>query len=397
LLTDDRGRPYANLANALIAFRNDVALAGYATFDDMLQDKMAMAKTPEAPGSDPAPSATYPRPLNDDDIARLQEWLQHKGLPRIGRETVWQAVETFAREHSFHPVRDWLSELEWDGVERLSHWLIDFLGAEGPFDYLANIGRMFLIAMVARIMTPGCKADYVMVLEGGQGAMKSQACAVLAGEYFTDNVPPIHTKDASQHLRGKWLCELSELAAIAKADPEGLKAFLTRTHERYRPPYGRADVIEPRQCVMVGTTNKHVYIRDDTGARRFWPIKIAGVINIKGLREARSQLFAEAVARWREGEQWWPDAAFEAQFIKPQQETRIETDPWEDRMTDYLADKNSTRVLDVATGCLGFDMGVGRLSTSDARRISSILQALGFVSKRSNGKNTYVRGFLAGA
>jgi predicted P-loop ATPase len=140
-----------------------------------------------------------------------------------------------------------------------------------------------------------------------------------------------------------------------------------------------------------------VYIKDDTGARRFWPVKIAGVIDIQGLRGARAQLFAEALARWREGENWWPDAAFEREWIKPQQETRIETDPWEDRMTDWLADKNSTRVLDVALGCLGFDAGISRMSTADARRIASILQALGFVSKRSNGKLLYVRGFLAGA
>ena len=157
-------------------------------------------------------------------------------------------------------------------------------------------------------------------------------------------------QDASQHLNGKWLIEVSELSALYKSDSEALKAFISRKEERYRPTYGRKEVIEPSQCVFVGTTNKSVYIKDETGGRRFWRPNTAS--SIKALARDRDQLFAEAVALYNQGVRWWPDKTFEAEVIKPQQDARDESDAWEQPVAEYLADKRRVTIGDIASNAL---------------------------------------------
>ena len=394
---DDRDHIIANLANLMIALRLDPALADAFAFDQMLQAPILRCALPVAPngkttnGTDP-----LPRPLRDPDISDLREYVQHYGFPRIGRDVSHEAVDKRAREHSFHPVRKWLDSLVWDGTPRLDGWLATYLGAIGEREYLAAIGSMFLISMVARIYRPGCKVDYMLVLEGDQGAAKSQACAVLAGEWFSDALPDIHHKDASQHLRGKWLIEIPELSAFTKADVEALKAFITRDTERFRPPYGRLEVIEPRQSVFVGTTNRDTYLKDETGGRRFWPVPV-GLIDLEALRRDRDRLFAEAVARFKERPKWWPDATFEKTFIAPEQEKRRETDPWEGPIAGYVdgttlnvTSLNRATVTDIARLGLGFDV-MAKVSTADQRRIAAVLKTLGWKPGRDYRGRFYER------
>ena len=373
----DKGAPRNNLANVLLALRDAPELRELFAFDEMLRAPLLMKPTPGASADD------VPRLVRDPDVSAVQEWLQLAGLTNVTKDTVHQAVDLRADERAFHPVRDYLSALLWDGTPRLCGWLHAYLGAE-PSGYAERIGAMFMTAMVARIFEPGCKADYALVLEGPQGTLKSTACAILGGRWFSDNLPDIRSgKDVSQHLAGKWLIEVAELSALDKAEAAALKAFITRPAERYRPSYGRKEVTEPRQCVFVGTTNKAVYLRDETGGRRFWPVRV-GRIDPGALMRDRDQLFAEATALYRNGHRWWPDQEFERDHIAPEQCARYEADAWEQAIGEFLIRQHAdyTTILEVARDGLG--LLTPRIGTYDQRRIAAALERLGW----ERGKHT---------
>ena len=384
-LLDDRGEPIPNLANAMLALRWAPALSEVFSYDEMLLATVMDREVPDPGGG--ITSVIEIRPAQDNDVGRVQEWLQHAGLPRIGKDTTHQAVDLRAHERAFHPVRDYLDGLVWDARERLPTWLTTYLGAE-PSPYTDGIAIMFLVGMVARIYDPGCKMDYMPVLEGPQGARKSTACAILGGKYFSDNLPDVTTgKDVAQHLPGKWLIEIAEMSAMSKAEDNALKAFISRPVERYRPSYGRKEVIQHRQCVFIGTTNKATYLRDETGGRRYWPVKV-GRVDTDALARDRDQLFAEAVAYYRDGSRWWPDEEFERDHILVEQDARFEVDAWEDTIASYLVGKSRVTMTEVARSGVG--METPKIGMAEVRRIGSILQRLGWVAVRDGRGRGYI-------
>jgi hypothetical protein len=367
------GELLSNLANLLIGLR--VAMPGVFAYDQMECAPMLMRRMIDSETS------FEPRPVTDVDVGLVQERFQKLGLRQITKDITHQAVDIVAQECRFHPVRDYLESLEWDRTSRISNLFPNYFGADDT-DYTKVVGSMFLIGMVARIFEPGCKLDHLPVIEGPQGILKSTACRILGCKWFSDNLPDITAgKDAAQHIRGKWLLEIPEMHALNRAEATQLKSFISRQVERYRPSYGRKEVHEPRQCAFAGTTNHDTYLRDETGGRRFWPIK-AGRVNIAALERDRDQLFAEALARYREGAHWWPDKDFERTAIMPQQEARYEADDaWEALIDGWLRGPEQAKFGKVAIGgiarnVLGFEKS--RIGTADQRRIAKILTSLGW-------------------
>lgn len=378
LMTGKSGEPLANVANAYIALANDPALKDLFRFDLMRLDPMIVR--------------SQPKKVEDDDIIDIQRYLQFEvGLTRIGRNTTNDAINNYARDRAYHPLREFYDDLKVNGTERLDHWLTDFLGCEDN-PYVRSVGRWWLLQMIARVYEPGCQADYMLILEGPQGELKSTACRILAGDdYFSDSLSlhDIGKKDASLHLRGKAIIEFSELDGISKVEASQLKAFVTRTHERYRPPYAAVEVIEPRQCVFVGTCNKDTYLRDETGGRRFWPVK-CGDIDIAGLRSVRDLLLAEAVARYKAGERRYPDREFERQYITPEQEARYEFDEWYETVEAYIRPLSQTTIVQIAQSCL--NIPIDRLGRPEQMRIAAILRKLGWILRRTMHERRYVPG-----
>ncbi len=329
LRQDLAGTPERNEANVIIALNSDATFAGVLAFDDFAQEIVVRQPLPWDSATGP-----FPRPWEDADEVRTAEWLQLRGV-NVAPMVVGRAIGAVARDHRIHPVRDWLDHLRWDGTPRIETWTSTYLGAE-PTAFHHTVGALWLISAVARIFRPGVKADHMLILEGPQGARKSTALKVLAGEeWFTDELPELGSKDAAIHMQGIWIVEIAELDAIGRAEVSRIKAFLTRTTDRFRPPYGRYTVEVPRQCVFAGTVNPDTYLRDETGNRRFWPLR-CGTIDIAALARDRDQLWAEAVHRFRAGAIWWIDDPALLAEAREEQDRRYQSDAWDDLIEHWL-------------------------------------------------------------
>jgi predicted P-loop ATPase len=327
---------HPTLANALVILRWHPDFQDRFAFNAFAKKVILVKQIPNAK-HDP----TIPRQLADLDVIAIQEQMQRLGVLKIAKSTVQDAIGSSASEHSFHPLLDYLNGLKWDGRPRLisENWLHTYLGAKND-PYTLMVGICFLVGMVARAYKPGCKSDHMLILEGRQRAMKSSVCSVLGGDWYGNHLPDLSGDDVrvSMYLRGKWLIEIPEMSSMGNAAIQRIKAFTTTETEVYVPKYGHNVVDEARTCLFIGTTNEHCYLKDATGGRRSWPVKTEEVrkINLEKLREDRDQLFAEAVALFKNDFQWWLDGEFETKYAELEQKERFEEDVWTDPIVTWL-------------------------------------------------------------
>lgn len=338
-------------------------------------------------------------PINDADLGLIRVAIEQAGMHNVGADLTAGAVRAVAELNRYHPVRDWLESLHHDGKPRLDLWLTRYLGVDASL-YSRAVGRAFLVAMVARVMRPGCKHDHVLVLGGAQGIGKSTACRILGGDWAGDNMPSIRdgAREAGLYLRGHWLVELAELAPSRKAEQEDLKAFLTRAADEIRAPYARRADIVPRQCVFVGTTNEPTFLRDASGGRRYWPVTCGARIDTEGLAADREQLFAEAVAAFRAGEAWHLPPELE-QLAKIEQEAVREEHPWDEpvrRILDDLTegdgfDRQPRDSVTVAQVLTLLRIPIEKQNGTNAKQVAGTLRMLGWKSKHTGRGNRWVR------
>lgn len=287
------GTPKSSLKNIILILANEVAPDVVRRDEFSIRDFYGHS----TPWGGKAGAA-----IVDEDAIKIKVYLANRYRFEPNKELIWEALTYLAEKNSFDPVKNWLEALpEWDGENRLDFWLARNFEAEGDSDYLAQVFRKWMTAMVMRVYEPGSKFDWMPIFEGRQGVGKSSLGRLLVGDkYFVDWLPDLGDKDSALSLQGAWSVELGELASLRKQDVESSKAFITRTIDKVRPPYGRKMIESPRRCVFFGTTNNDTYLRDDSGNRRFKPVKV-GQLDFEALDRDRIQLFAEALFIYKNG------------------------------------------------------------------------------------------------
>lgn len=322
LLVNGKGEVCSNVGNAAVIISNVEAWRGVLGINERYAE-LTLLKPP--PYADKIPERTYPCSLHEADYVRCAEWFTTVWRVGIPDHIAAKAMLACAFNQRFDPVKDYLESLVWDGIDRLPTVLERFGNATGPEEYLAAVGICWFVQAVARVYEPGCQADATLVLEGDEGAGKTSFFRVIGGQWFAEGPPrDVGSKAMSEFIRGPWITEFGELSTFKRADFEEVKSFLTKKTERYRPAYGRDTSDFPRRCVFGGTTNNDEYLRDEPGNRRFWPVK-CGVFDLVGLAEARDQLLAEAVQRYKAFEQWHLTPEEEA-LARVEQDDRREVD-----------------------------------------------------------------------
>lgn len=377
LLQTDKGVIKPCVHNVAVALEHSLQWRDVLEYDEFHMQVMIVNPPPWKHGA----VGWEPVEWTDSDDVRAARWMQCQGI-MASPKMVAEAVDVVAKHRTRHPIREYLNSLKWDGKERVNRFAVDYLGSEDT-PYTRGVMQCLLISAVARVMEPGCKADYMVVLEGPQGAFKSSAVEAMFSPWYSDDMPDLGTKDAAMAAGAAWCIEDAELGAKMRSELEKTKAFITRRIDNFRPVYGRRYIKVPRQSILIGTTNQDTYLRDDTGGRRFWPIACT-TIDIEAIKADRDQVWAEAVEMYKAGIPWWPSKSL-LEDAREEQDARYASDPWEPIIANWIAKKEDVSVQEILAGPLAIDLE--RRDHKAQVRVSSCLKRLGWGRYRSSTGN----------
>lgn len=332
LQTDKKGKVKPNRKNIFAIISNDENLKGIKGYNLFSGRYEISSKLPWY-------SSAEVRNWRDDDASGLRNYLETTyGIE--GRDKIKDVLSQYMRSKEFHPVRSYLSNLAWDGVNRIDTLLIDYLGANDS-EYTRLVTRTWLIGAVARIYQAGCKMDNALILVGRQGIGKTTIAQKLAvnSDWFSNTKMEYGKKSAMEQVRGKWIVELQELAGMNKADVSDVKAFISGDIDVYRGAYKEHSEDYKRQCVFIGTVNDYDFLRDTTGNRRFWIVDVGENENNKKPWHLSSadieQVWAESVQAYKNGETWHADAKL-SELAEVEQDNHMEVSPIVEEIEDYL-------------------------------------------------------------
>lgn len=347
------------------------------------------------------------RNVTDDELLFIKRYFVEHHKLDFQKGTLIEAVRSVALFNQFHPVRETLQALKWDGTKRIDNWLSRYLGADEN-DYTKAVGKKFLLAAVTRIFEPGTKFDTMMVLEGkDQGKGKSTVLDILSRGWFIDNISDFHSKDTLLACHnGVWIAECAELDFMSKVEITAQKSFASRRIDTFRAPYDRFVKDYPRQFVMVGTTNQFQYLRDETGNRRYLPIR-THEIDLPAMRQDVEQIWAETYALYKEKSYTiFMDTKELQTLAQSQQDDRLQVDSWESTIENWLENEpdegNEKAIAIWKKKVYQFDdlwqwalqRNPGHFPKQEQNRISAIMRKLNYEYKQVRVGEKRIRGFV---
>jgi putative DNA primase/helicase len=388
---NENGNFKSSLTNISLILENDPQLQGAIAYNEFRDELVRKADTPWCE----CKNSINGDPWRNEDDVHVKKLLEvtYSVSPSINKFA--DSVSLAGYKNRFHPIKDYLDGLEWDGKSRLDSYLTRYLGVVDNA-YTRAVSRKTLCAAVARVYDPGTKFDFVLILEGKQGKGKSTFIKTLGKHWYGDNISSFSGKEAVEGMQGVWIMELSELQAFGKSDIEKIKSFISRTEDRIRPAYARRIETFQRRCIFIGTTNDTEYLKDETGNRRYWPVHCEiEKIDISALEKEVNQLWAEAVVLCRKGEKLYLDKTEQEVIATEEQSSRYAEDPWTDRIKLWLEEpiskikeqdsemnfefeegvkRDRVPIEEILVECLGID--VDKIKPVESNRVRRIMKGI---------------------